>query len=303
MSSEPDKPASPPPMDDADVVAATFACDDTDVPPAAALGLGGVHSHGSRRRERGVIAVAGVSVLTHAAVVFAALTVYVLGGRLPEVSVSTGTGAAAAQGLVVTSDPSTADPVELPGVNVTAAVPAVPPTTTSPLQPSADAESGSRLTESWPGPAPDISADMPGGVAHLGFPASPSFATPAASGHRLPAPPRGATASTDVIGEGDGVAASPPAPASGNRPPRYPPDALRRRIEGTVLLKVEVRPAGDTGAVDVARSSGHRSLDEAAVEAVRKWRFRPATDAAGAVVQTSSVVTLPVEFVIRAARG
>jgi TonB family protein len=240
--------------------------------------------------------------LAHAAVVFAAITVYMFCGRMPEVSVSTGTGAGAAQGLVVTSDPSPAEPVELPGVNVTAEVPDVPPTAPTPLQPSADAESVSRSTESWPGPAPDTAADMPGRVARLGFPASSSFATPAVSGRRLPVPPRGATASTGVIGQGDGIATGPPTPASGNRPPRYPP-ALRRRIEGTVLLKVEVRPTGDTGAVDVARSSGHRNLDDAAVEAVRKWRFRPATDAAGAVVQTSSVVTLPVEFVIRAARS
>jgi TonB family protein len=247
--------------------------------------------------------VAGVSVLTHAAVVFAAITVYVLTGRMPHVSVSTGTGAASAQGLVVTSDPSTAEPVELPGVNVTAEVANVPPSTPSPLQPSADAASDSARAESWPGPAPDVTVEVPGHGARLGFPTSPSFATPAASGHRPPSPPRGATASTDVAGEGDGVAAGPPAPASGNRPPRYPPDALRRRIEGTVLLKVEVRPSGETGTVDVARSSGHRSLDDAAVEAVRRWRFRPATDAAGAVVQTSSVVTLPVEFVIRATRG
>jgi TonB family protein len=295
--------------DDADVIVADapLASDDndsTDVPPAAELCLGGANSDLKQRRDRGVIAVAGVSVLAHAAVVFAAITVYVLGGRLPEVSVATGTGAASAQGLVVTSEPNTAEPVQLPAAEVTAEmpVPLAAPATPFPLQAAPDDASGSARTENWPGPAPDISADVPGGVARLGLPASPlSFATPARSGNRPPVP--ASAAPTDVIGTGDGVAAGPPAPASGNRPPRYPPDALRRRIEGTVLLTVEVRPSGETGSVDVARSSGHRSLDDAAVEAVRRWRFRPATDAAGAVVQTSSVVTLPVEFVIRAARG
>jgi TonB family protein len=310
MSSDRDQPASPPGGDDVDLVVAdaTFACDDdeTDVPPAAELVSAGELSRGRQRPERSLVAIAGVSVLTHAAVVFAAITVYALGGRMPDVSVSAGTGAASAQGLVVTSEPTTADPIQLPGVDVAAeAIPEVPaetPATPLPLQVSAAAASGSARTESWPGPAPDISADVPGGVARLGLPPSPnSFATPDHSGNRPPARPP--AASTDVAGTGDGVAAGPPAPASGNRPPRYPPDALRKRIEGTVLLKVEVRPTGETGAVDVARSSGHRSLDDAAVEAVRKWRFRPATDAAGAVVQTSSVVTLPVEFVIRAARG
>lgn len=58
--------------------------------------------------------------------------------------------------------------------------------------------------------------------------------------------------------------------------PRYPRMALRRGERGTVMVSVEVGPDGVPGAVEVATSSGSRLLDRAAVDAVRRWRFRPA---------------------------
>lgn len=57
--------------------------------------------------------------------------------------------------------------------------------------------------------------------------------------------------------------------------PRYPPEALRNQESGTVLLRVHVGADGVPTAVDVVRSSRSRSLDRAASEAVRQWRFRP----------------------------
>ena len=60
-----------------------------------------------------------------------------------------------------------------------------------------------------------------------------------------------------------------------NPPPRYPTSARRRGYQGTVLIEVLV---GDTGRVidlRLAQSSGHGVLDNAALEAVRTWRFIP----------------------------
>jgi protein TonB len=45
--------------------------------------------------------------------------------------------------------------------------------------------------------------------------------------------------------------------------------------------------------VEVARSSSHRALDQAAVRAVRRWRFEPATRQGRPV---SQVVQVPVAF-------
>ncbi len=66
-------------------------------------------------------------------------------------------------------------------------------------------------------------------------------------------------------------------PVGENPMPRYPAAALARGIEGRVIVSVEVLADGVVGLIDVVRSSGHRLLDAAAIRAVSRWRFRPAT--------------------------
>lgn len=61
-----------------------------------------------------------------------------------------------------------------------------------------------------------------------------------------------------------------------NPKPEYPAAAKRRRLEGTVRLKVRVLASGLVQSVDIDSSSGHAILDQAAVEAVQNWRFVPA---------------------------
>lgn len=64
--------------------------------------------------------------------------------------------------------------------------------------------------------------------------------------------------------------------SSRNRPPVYPMEAARRGQEGTVVLLIRVSPMGLAEGAAVTTSSGHSSLDQAAVDAVMRWRFRPA---------------------------
>lgn len=60
-------------------------------------------------------------------------------------------------------------------------------------------------------------------------------------------------------------------------PPPYPVRALRAGAEGTVLLEVLVDTDGQPLEVTIARSSGHRELDRAALRHVlAHWRFQPA---------------------------
>ncbi len=75
--------------------------------------------------------------------------------------------------------------------------------------------------------------------------------------------------------------------------PRYPRDALRNGESGTVLLRVHVGPDGTTQAVDLVQGSGSRSLDRAATEAVKRWRFQPAQRNGEAV---DGVVQVPIAF-------
>jgi protein TonB len=61
-----------------------------------------------------------------------------------------------------------------------------------------------------------------------------------------------------------------------NSAPDYPESARRRGLEGRAVIEVTVSAEGVPTAVRIAESSGHRTLDEAAAEAVWKWRFAPA---------------------------
>lgn len=97
----------------------------------------------------------------------------------------------------------------------------------------------------------------------------------------LPAPPPRAAAPPPPPPTPEPAAAPaayvPPAPMPGACPePSYPRGAVRRGVEGLVKLLVSVSAEGVPLEVDVASSSGDPGLDEAAVDAVRKWRFRPA---------------------------
>jgi protein TonB len=61
--------------------------------------------------------------------------------------------------------------------------------------------------------------------------------------------------------------------------PTYPPAARRAGEEGTVRLRVLVDENGRPKDIQVAQTSGFSRLDEAAKQAVRRWRFKAATDA------------------------
>ncbi|HEY5758313.1 MAG TPA: energy transducer TonB [Steroidobacter sp.] len=65
--------------------------------------------------------------------------------------------------------------------------------------------------------------------------------------------------------------------------PTYPSASRRAGEEGTVRLKVLVDEKGRPKDVAVATSSGFPRLDQAAMEAVRKWRFEAATNGTSAI--------------------
>ncbi|WP_322521836.1 energy transducer TonB [Guyparkeria halophila] len=81
-----------------------------------------------------------------------------------------------------------------------------------------------------------------------------------------------------------------------NPPPVYPRAAQRLRQEGEVRLLVVVDADGRPIDWSVERSSGHERLDRAAMEAVAKWRFEPATRGGNAV---QGEVIVPLRFKLR----
>lgn len=67
--------------------------------------------------------------------------------------------------------------------------------------------------------------------------------------------------------------------------PEYPEVARRRGIEGWVRLEVRVTAAGLLGDARVVAASPRDTFDEAALEAIRHWRFKPAFREGRAVEQ------------------
>lgn len=78
-----------------------------------------------------------------------------------------------------------------------------------------------------------------------------------------------------------------------NPPPTYPLSARRRGIEGTVLVRAEIAAGGECLRAELKKSSGAEVLDQAALEAVKKWRFVPAKRGNQAVV---AWVEVPITF-------
>jgi periplasmic protein TonB len=78
--------------------------------------------------------------------------------------------------------------------------------------------------------------------------------------------------------------------------PIYTNDALRYRIQGTVVLELIVTCDGRPSDIHVVRSLDARGLDEQAIAAVAQWRFEPGR-LAGAPVDV--LVTVMVDFWIR----
>ena len=60
-------------------------------------------------------------------------------------------------------------------------------------------------------------------------------------------------------------------------PVPYPHDAAQRHEQGTVILRVLVGADGVPQTVEIEKSSGFRSLDIAARNAVSRWTFTPGT--------------------------
>lgn len=78
---------------------------------------------------------------------------------------------------------------------------------------------------------------------------------------------------------------------------RYPEDARRRHASGVTTLAFVVQGNGRIAEVQVARSSGDRSLDQAAVQAVKRLgSFKPIPPSIG---RSSWPMRVPIEFELR----
>jgi TonB family protein len=57
--------------------------------------------------------------------------------------------------------------------------------------------------------------------------------------------------------------------------PEYSEEARKARYQGTVVLEALVRKDGSVDVLHLVRSLGF-GLDQSAIDALKRWRFRPA---------------------------
>jgi len=104
-----------------------------------------------------------------------------------------------------------------------------------------------------------------------------------------------------VGGQGDrpfpvGEVASPPSITS-QILPTYPPLARAHGMEGRVVLELIVDREGHVESDSIRAKQSLPVFDQAAIEAVRKWRFRPGRDASGRAVRV--ILEVPIRFQLR----
>jgi TonB family protein len=59
--------------------------------------------------------------------------------------------------------------------------------------------------------------------------------------------------------------------------PVYPDQEKADKVQGVVKLTAVINKKGEVEKVEVEETSGNQNLDQAAIDAVKKWSFRPAT--------------------------
>mgnify|MGYP000940576559 CR=1 FL=1 len=75
--------------------------------------------------------------------------------------------------------------------------------------------------------------------------------------------------------------------------PDYPRELREQKVSGVVMVKCTIDEQGNVSETEVAKSS-NEGFDKFAVDALKKWKFKPAKQDGAPVAMT---VTIPVKFV------
>ena len=126
--------------------------------------------------------------------------------------------------------------------------------------------------EPTPQPAPSkVTAST---VVAQATPVAPVSAPTPPAPTRAEAPP--APAPAPVVTAPSRTEVSTASYSASNQKPNYPNMSKRLGEQGTVVLRVLVKADGSAGEVEVKSSSSYPRLDQAAIDAVKTWRFNPA---------------------------
>lgn len=76
-------------------------------------------------------------------------------------------------------------------------------------------------------------------------------------------------------------------------PPEYPAAALRRGLEGRVLVEFDLTASGAVENARVVAAEPTRTFDEAALRAIRQWRYDPKIENGQARPQSGLRISIP----------
>lgn len=126
-----------------------------------------------------------------------------------------------------------------------------------------------------------------------------SAATPvAAAAERLPDPPKLTPAAAAAPATAPATASGPPGPVrvanlaaimTYGPPPPYPAASKHKKETGTVVVRVVISEQGTVTDASIRQSSGFSALDEAALNAVRRYRFSPTIRDGRPVIASGSI--------------
>ncbi|ODS62656.1 MAG: hypothetical protein ABS41_09135 [Arenimonas sp. SCN 70-307] len=144
-------------------------------------------------------------------------------------------------------------------------------------------EQAARLAAANAAPAP-VASQAPSSTPGASSAAAASVPPPATE---ATAPSPAATAAATAAPPAAPRPAATPLPQLLSAPqPRYPPQALRRKLEGEVVLELRIEADGRVGSARVLSANPPGLFDDAAVAAASRWRF----EAGAAAVTTRQVV-------------
>ena len=143
------------------------------------------------------------------------------------------------------------------------------------------------LTAAGEGPGTPGPTETPGTAVQSGSPVEYASGTGnsmaalgglGAGNHGNGSPGMGETGDPKIYGAGgvEGAAPDISPQKTYQAAPVYPEAARRNNWEGDTVLQALISSDGKPGSITVVSSSGHPQLDQAAIRAVRRWRYRPA---------------------------
>lgn len=196
-----------------------------------------------------------------------------------------------AGGLLATIGLFVAIPLTQQLTAVLDSTPALPPEVAIDPPEDTDFETDTPPDEPEPDPEPE---EMPEEAPNLDLGLDAGDLTAGTGGGFLMEIPRfSLRGGEDPLG-GDSLDSPPTAVAKPS--PVYPSSLLNKRVGGRVLVTCAVDESGNVTTSSIKRSSGHKELDQAALQAVGRWKFNPATKAGKKIKATC---TVPFNFEVR----